>query len=85
MWEMQAREGVKMEHEKKLAALQRQEGQGRDQARLDKTKASIKKLQSLIVVTSQAVSATSTAVVDARDNQLAPQLVKLCCAYVSTN
>lgn len=83
MWEVQAREGVKIAHEKKLAALQRQEGRGKDQARLDKTKASIKKLQSLIVVTSQAVSATSTAVVDARDNQLAPQLVELCCAYVS--
>ncbi|KAL6008436.1 Protein TOPLESS-RELATED PROTEIN 2 [Asimina triloba] len=73
-----AREGVVITHEKKLSALQSQEYRGHDQAKLDKTKASIKKLQSLILVTSQAVSTTSSAIVNLRDNELASQLVELC-------
>ncbi|KAM7472041.1 hypothetical protein LguiA_010224 [Lonicera macranthoides] len=42
--EVKAREGVKIEHEKKLSALQSQEYKG-DMEKLDKTKASIKRLQ----------------------------------------
>ncbi|KAJ8447277.1 hypothetical protein Cgig2_013054 [Carnegiea gigantea] len=73
-----AREGVKIEHEKKLATLQSQEYKGEDEIRLDKTKASIKKLQSLIIVTSQAANTTSSAIVGLRDSDLIPQLVELC-------
>ncbi|XP_027335693.1 nitrate regulatory gene2 protein-like [Abrus precatorius] len=76
--EVKAREGVKIEHEKKLAALQSQEYKGGDEAKLDKTKASITKLQSLILVTSQAVSTTSSAINGLRDSDLVPQLVDLC-------
>lgn len=72
------REGVKIEHEKKLSALQHQEYKGEDETKVDKTKASIKRLQSLIIVTSQAVSTTSTAIIDLRDSDLVPQLVELC-------
>lgn len=75
--ELQAREGVKIEHEKKLATLQSQEYKG-DEIKLDKTKTSIKKLQSLIIVTSQAVNTTSSAIVGLRDSDLIPQLVELC-------
>lgn len=75
---MQAREGVKIEHEKKLATLQSQECRGDEEAKLDKTKASIKRLQSLMVVTSQAVSTTSSAIIGLRDSDLVPQLVELC-------
>lgn len=74
----QAREGVKIEHEKKLSALQSQEYKGEDDTKLDKTKASITKLQSLIIVTSQAVSTTSTAIIGLRDSDMVPQLVDLC-------
>ncbi|PKA61146.1 hypothetical protein AXF42_Ash006042 [Apostasia shenzhenica] len=81
--EVKAREGVKIEHEKKLSALQSQEYRGKEDAKLDKTKASINKLQSLIVVTSQAVSTTSSAITRVRDNELAPQLVDLCCATLA--
>lgn len=77
---LQARESVKIEHEKKLSTLQSLEYRGRDSAKLDKTKASINKLQSLIVVTSQAATTTSSAIVRVRDNELAPQLVELCFA-----
>ncbi|KAK1327045.1 hypothetical protein QJS10_CPA01g02794 [Acorus calamus] len=76
--EVKAREGVKIEHEKKLSSLQSQEYRGRDDAKLDKTKASIQKLQSLIIVTSQAVTTTSSAIIKVRDSELAPQLVELC-------
>jgi hypothetical protein len=75
-----AREGVKIEHEKKLSTLQSLEYRRRDSAKLDKTKASINKLQSLIIVTSQAATTTSSAIVRVRDNELAPQLVELCFA-----
>ncbi|GFQ06538.1 hypothetical protein PHJA_002797800 [Phtheirospermum japonicum] len=76
--EVKAREGVKIEHEKKLSVLQSQEYRGDDGAKLDKTKASIKRLQSLILVTSQAVSTTSSAIIGLRDSDLVPQLVELC-------
>lgn len=69
---------MKIEHEKKLSTLQSQEYKGQDDAKLDKTKASIKRLQSLIIVTSQAVSTTSTAIIGLRDTDLVPQLVELC-------
>ncbi|XP_068635593.1 nitrate regulatory gene2 protein-like [Aristolochia californica] len=80
--EVKAREGVKIEHEKKLSSLQSQEYRGHEVAKLDKTKASIKRLQSLIVVTSEAVSATSSAITKVRDNEMAPQLVELCCGLM---
>lgn len=78
---MQAREGVKIEHEKKLSTLQTQEYRGKEDAKLDKTKASIKKLQPLIIVTSQAVTTTTSAINKVRDDELAPQLVELCYGY----
>ncbi|KAL2319515.1 hypothetical protein Fmac_028484 [Flemingia macrophylla] len=73
-----AREGVKIEHEKKLSALQSQEYKGEDEAKIFETKTSINRLQSLIVVTSQAVSTTSTAIIGLRGSDLVPQLVDLC-------
>ncbi|KAF8380579.1 hypothetical protein HHK36_028067 [Tetracentron sinense] len=76
--EVKAREGVKIEHEKKLSSLQSQEYRGDEDAKLDKTKASIQRLQSLIMVTSQAVSTTSSEITRLRDTELAPQLVDLC-------
>ncbi|XP_061961156.1 nitrate regulatory gene2 protein-like [Populus nigra] len=79
--EVKAREGVKIEHEKKLSTLQSQEYKG-DEAKLDKTKAAITRLQSLIIVTSQAVSTTSTAIIGLRDSDLVPQLVELCHGFM---
>ncbi|GAB4844287.1 hypothetical protein Ancab_037651 [Ancistrocladus abbreviatus] len=70
--------GVKIEHEKKLATLQSQEYKGEDETKLDKTKASIKRLQSLIIVTSQAVNTISSAIIGLGNSDLVPQLVELC-------
>ena len=69
---------MKIEHEKKLSSLQSQEYKGEDEIKLDKTKAAITRLQSLIIVTSQAVNTTSTAIVGLRDSDLIPQLIELC-------
>ncbi|KAL2330070.1 hypothetical protein Fmac_017651 [Flemingia macrophylla] len=80
--EVKAREGVKIEHEKKLSALQSQEYKGEDEAKIFKTKTSINRLQSLIVVTSQAVSTTSTEIIGLRDSDLVPQLVDLCHGFM---
>ncbi|KAK4488556.1 hypothetical protein RD792_004320 [Penstemon davidsonii] len=80
--EVKAREGVKIEHEKKLSVLQSQEYKGEEESKLDKTKASIKRLQSLIAVTSQAVSTTSSAIIGLRDSDLVPQLVELCHGFM---
>ncbi|CAF2048766.1 hypothetical protein BRARA_I04159 [Brassica rapa] len=80
--EIKAREGVKIEHEKKLSQLQSQEYKGEDAAKLDKTKASINRLQSLIIVTSEAVTTTSTAIIRLRDTDLVPQLVELCHGFM---
>ncbi|XP_011032057.1 PREDICTED: uncharacterized protein LOC105131006 [Populus euphratica] len=79
--EVKDREAVKIEHEKKLSTLQSQEYKG-DEAKLDKTKAAITRLQSLIIVTSQAVSTTSTAIIGLRDSDLVPQLVELCHGFM---
>ncbi|WOL07613.1 hypothetical protein Cni_G16357 [Canna indica] len=76
--EVKAREGVKIEHEKKLSTLQSLEYRRKLDSKLDKTKASINKLQSLIIVTSQAVTTTSSAIMEVCDNDLAPQLVEMC-------
>ncbi|KAF5469968.1 hypothetical protein F2P56_010522 [Juglans regia] len=80
--EVKAREGAKIEHEKKLSALQSQEYKGEAETKLDKTKTSIKRLQSLIIVTSQAVSTTSSAIIGLRDSDLVPQLVELCHGFM---
>lgn len=76
---------MKIEHEKKLSALQSVECKGGDEAKVDKTKASITRLQSLIVVTSQAVSTTSDAINALRDAHLVPQLLHLCRGYMSAH
>ncbi|XP_042489208.1 nitrate regulatory gene2 protein-like [Macadamia integrifolia] len=80
--EVKAREGVKIEHERKLASLQSQEYRGEEEMKLDKTKASIKRLQSLIMVTSEAVTTTSSAIIQLRDSELYPQLVELCRGFM---
>ncbi|KAK3433948.1 hypothetical protein EUGRSUZ_D01227 [Eucalyptus grandis] len=80
--EVKAREGEKIEHEKKLSVLQSQEGKGEDETKVDKTKASLNKLQALIAVTSEAVSTTSNAIIGLRDSRLVPQLVELCHGFM---
>ncbi|CAA7410981.1 unnamed protein product [Spirodela intermedia] len=81
--EVKDREGVRIEHERKLSTLQSLERRGRLDEKMEKAKASIARLQSQIIVTSQAVSTTSSAIIRVRDNELAPQLLRLCCGFTS--
>ncbi|KMZ66756.1 hypothetical protein ZOSMA_28G01160 [Zostera marina] len=81
--EVKARERVKIEHKKKLSALEILEYKGKDAIKLQKIKTSIQRLHSLIMVTSQAVSATSSAIIQVRDDELAPQLVELCYGFLN--
>lgn len=75
--EVRSGEARKIEQEKKLAALQSQEIKGENVIKIDKTKASIKRLQSLIMVANQAMNTTSTAIIKLRESELYPQLAEL--------
>lgn len=70
-------EARKIEQEKKLALLQNQKVKGENAIKMDRTQASIKRLQSLITVARQAVATTSSAIIKLRDNELCSQLQEL--------
>lgn len=75
--EVKNEEARKIEQEKKLSLLQNQKVKGENEIKMDKTQASIKRLQSLIMVARQAVTTTSSAIIKLRDNELCPQLREL--------
>lgn len=75
--EVKNEEARKIEQEKKLKLLQSQEVKGENAIKMDKTQASIKRLQSLIMVAHQGVTTTSSAIIELRDNELCPQLQEL--------
>ena len=66
-----------MEREKKCSILRHQETRGEDGAEIEKTRIEIKRLHSLIVISSQVVDSTIEAIEDLRDDDLHPQLVSL--------
>ncbi|XP_078445769.1 bZIP domain class transcription factor (DUF630 and DUF632) [Wolffia australiana] len=76
--EVKEREGVKIGLERKLAALQSMERRGRVDEKVERVKASIARLQSQILVSSQAAETTSSAIIKVRDEELGPQLLRLC-------
>lgn len=78
---MQAREELKLKHGKKLSQLHSQEHTGKNVDKLNKTKASVNRMQSLILVTSQAVSATSSAIIGVRDGEFRPEIFQLCSGF----
>lgn len=75
--ELQTREMLKIKHDKKLSTLQRLERRGNSDSTVATTRACINKLQSLLTVASEAVSATASAVIQARDSELDPQIFRL--------
>lgn len=60
-----------------MKLLQSQEVKGENAIKMDKTQASIKRLQSLIMVAHQGVTTTSSAIIELRDNELCSQLQEL--------
>lgn len=75
--EVRCRESTKIEHDKKVVLLRKQELKGEDELKVEKTKATIKRLQSQIMVAFQAVDTTSAAILQMRETELYPQLVEL--------
>ena len=73
---------MRVEREKKCSVLRHQETRGEDDAEIEKTRVEIKRLHSLIVISSQVVDSTIEAIEDLRDDDLHPQLVSLVDGYV---
>lgn len=82
-WEKKLYEEVKLmeklrcERQKKCSLLRRQEMRADDANAIDKTRAHIKKLHSLLLVSYQGVDSTIEAIEDLRDDDLQPQLVAM--------
>lgn len=70
-------ESLCIEREKKCSRLRRQEMKAEDASEIEKTRAEIKRLHSLIIVSYQGVDSTIEAIEDLRDDELHPQLVGL--------
>lgn len=82
-WEKKLYDEIKLvdslckERDKKCSLLRRQETRGDDDNVIDRTRAHIKRLHSLISVSYQGVNSTLEAIEDLRDDELHPQLVGL--------
>ncbi|KAK7406835.1 hypothetical protein VNO78_08469 [Psophocarpus tetragonolobus] len=68
---------IKMEHEKKLAILRKVEMKRADYVKKEKTKKEVEKLESQMMVASQAIDSTSAEIIKLREVELYPQLIEL--------
>ncbi|BAT99961.1 protein ALTERED PHOSPHATE STARVATION RESPONSE 1 [Vigna umbellata] len=68
---------IKMEHEKKLALLRKVEMKRADYVKAEKTKKEVEKLESQMMVASQAIDSTSAEIIKLREMELYPQLIEL--------
>lgn len=66
-----------MEHEKKAALLRKLEMKRADYVKTEKTKKEVEKLESQMVVASQAIDSTSAEIIKLREIELYPQLIEL--------
>ncbi|KAF8406603.1 hypothetical protein HHK36_008692 [Tetracentron sinense] len=70
-------ENIKLEHEKRVAQLGKQEIKGADHVKIEKGKKEIENLESRMVVASQAIETTSAEINKVRETELYPQLLEL--------
>ncbi|XP_052195657.1 protein ALTERED PHOSPHATE STARVATION RESPONSE 1 isoform X2 [Diospyros lotus] len=68
---------LKMEHEKRSTQLRRMELKRADYVKTEKTKKEVEKLESRMIVASQAIETTSAEIIKLRESELYPQLVEL--------
>ncbi|KAI8032631.1 Nitrate regulatory gene2 protein [Camellia lanceoleosa] len=68
---------LKMEHEKKTEQLRKMELNRAEYVKMEKTKKEVEKLESRLMVASQAIETTSTEIIKLRESELYPQLVQL--------
>ncbi|CAA2983794.1 Hypothetical predicted protein [Olea europaea subsp. europaea] len=75
--EVKNSETMKLEHEKKAAYLRKLEMKRADYVKTEKAKKEVEKLESHILVASQAIETTSAEIVKLRELELYPRLVEL--------
>ncbi|KAG7034078.1 hypothetical protein SDJN02_03805, partial [Cucurbita argyrosperma subsp. argyrosperma] len=75
--EVKNAEAIRIEHEKKLEQLRKLELKRADYVKTEKTKKEVEKLESQMMVASQAIETTSAEIVKLRETELYPQLLEL--------
>ncbi|KAL5557527.1 hypothetical protein UlMin_039763 [Ulmus minor] len=75
--EVKAAETLKMEHEKKVSTLKKLEMKRADYLKTEKTRKGVEKLESEMMVASQAIETTSSEIVKLRETELYHQLIEL--------
>jgi hypothetical protein len=68
---------IKMEHEKKVAMVRKLEMRSADYLKTEKAKKEVEKLESQMMVSSQAIDSTSAEIIKLREIELYPQLIEL--------
>ncbi|XVF15945.1 hypothetical protein REPUB_Repub09cG0199600 [Reevesia pubescens] len=75
--EVKNAEAIKIEHEKRVSQLRKLEVKRADYVKTEKTKKEVEKLESQMMVASQAIETTSTEIIKLRESELYPQLLDL--------
>ncbi|KAL6220719.1 hypothetical protein ACLB2K_008475 [Fragaria x ananassa] len=76
--EVKEAETIKIEHEKRVSTLKKLEmKRAADYVKTEKTKKEVEKLESQMMVSSQAIETTSAEIIKIRDTELYPQLLEL--------
>ncbi|KAG9442694.1 hypothetical protein H6P81_018548 [Aristolochia fimbriata] len=75
--EVKTAEEIKTEHKKRVTLLRKQEAKGADYIKVEKNKKEIEKLESRLMVASQAMESTSDEIIRLREAELYPQLLEL--------
>ncbi|KAL5995642.1 hypothetical protein ACLOJK_025708, partial [Asimina triloba] len=75
--EVKNAESAKLEHEKWVGLLRKQESRGSDYLKIECSRKEIEKLESRMMVSSQAIETTSDEIVRLREAELYPQLLDL--------
>ncbi|XP_050241727.1 protein ALTERED PHOSPHATE STARVATION RESPONSE 1 [Quercus robur] len=75
--EVKTAETLKIEHKKRVAHLRKLELKRADYVKTEKTKKEVEKLESQMMVASQAIESTSSEIIKLRETELYPQLIEL--------
>lgn len=75
--EVKNAESLKLEHEKRAAALRKLEMKNADYIKTEKAKKEVEKLESQMMVAVQTIETTSTEIIKLRESELYPQLLQL--------
>ncbi|KAG6647173.1 protein ALTERED PHOSPHATE STARVATION RESPONSE 1-like [Carya illinoinensis] len=75
--EVKAAETIKIEYEKKMGQLRKLEVKRDDYVKTEKSKKEVEKLESQMMVASQAIETTSAEIIKLRETELYPQLIGL--------